>query len=279
MALPGAFASRFNGLERRMPGCYALIVHGRLPDFTADDEDYEPEEADTPNGDTPNGDASSAAAGSRRGKSRAGVSDNTPSAEHAVSEHTESDEDFDIHELLKTPQVSPSPGVERLKTSKVASPGKRRREAGLALAGREPLVRAEAGAEAKGRAKEAAAEEDGGFPQVTGAIVVEHMMALKALIYTPFLPAQAMTSLFYRLYPKDAEKPDNSVTPAPHWAKVIAHGEQAASAAQEANQEPSESAMSGAMAGLAFMQGDPLQAEPASGKRKRSEDPGEEVSH
>ncbi|CAJ1361523.1 unnamed protein product, partial [Effrenium voratum] len=84
----------------------------------------------------------------------------------------------------------------------------------------------------------------------------------------------AMTSLFYRLYPKDAEKPDNSVTPAPHWAKVIAHGEQAASAAQEANQEPSESAMSGAMAGLAFMQ-----AEPASGKRKRSEDPGEEVSH
>ncbi|CAJ1341597.1 unnamed protein product [Effrenium voratum] len=92
MVTPGAFASRFNGLERRMPGCYALIVHGRLPDFTADDEDYEPEEADTPNGDTPNGDASSAAAGSRRGKSRAGVSDNTPSAEHAVSEHTESDE-------------------------------------------------------------------------------------------------------------------------------------------------------------------------------------------
>ena len=39
---PGAFASRLNGLEKRMPGCYALAVHGRLPDFATDD-DYEPE--------------------------------------------------------------------------------------------------------------------------------------------------------------------------------------------------------------------------------------------
>lgn len=34
----------------------------------------------------------------------------------------------------------------------------------------------------------------------------------------------AMTSLFYRLYPKDAAIPDHSVTPAARWAKILANG-------------------------------------------------------
>ena len=33
-----------------------------------------------------------------------------------------------------------------------------------------------------------------------------------------------MTSLFYRLYPKDAAIPDHTVTPAARWAKILANG-------------------------------------------------------
>ena len=37
-------------------------------------------------------------------------------------------------------------------------------------------------------------------------------------------PWRHMTSLFYRLYPKDATIPDHTVNPAARWAKVVAHG-------------------------------------------------------
>ena len=40
----------------------------------------------------------------------------------------------------------------------------------------------------------------------------------------PLLRDRQMTSLFYRLYPKDASIPDHTVTPAARWAKKIAHG-------------------------------------------------------
>ena len=33
-----------------------------------------------------------------------------------------------------------------------------------------------------------------------------------------------MTSLFYRLYPKDAAIPDHTVTPTARWAKILANG-------------------------------------------------------
>eukprot|EP00438_Fugacium_kawagutii_P028755 Skav229655 [mRNA] locus=scaffold649:435562:437210:- [translate_table: standard] len=36
--------------------------------------------------------------------------------------------------------------------------------------------------------------------------------------------ALVMTSLFYRLYPKDAAIPDHTVTPAARWAKILANG-------------------------------------------------------
>eukprot|EP00448_Togula_jolla_P010792 CAMPEP_0170606348 /NCGR_PEP_ID=MMETSP0224-20130122/20466_1 /TAXON_ID=285029 /ORGANISM="Togula jolla, Strain CCCM 725" /LENGTH=209 /DNA_ID=CAMNT_0010931427 /DNA_START=157 /DNA_END=783 /DNA_ORIENTATION=- len=42
MMRPGAFVSRFSGIDKRRPGCYALSVKGRIPDFIlneANDED------------------------------------------------------------------------------------------------------------------------------------------------------------------------------------------------------------------------------------------------
>jgi len=38
------------------------------------------------------------------------------------------------------------------------------------------------------------------------------------------IAAGSMTSLFYRLYPKDAAIPDHTVTPAARWAKILANG-------------------------------------------------------
>eukprot|EP00931_Biecheleriopsis_adriatica_P081703 TRINITY_DN55066_c0_g1_i1.p1 TRINITY_DN55066_c0_g1~~TRINITY_DN55066_c0_g1_i1.p1 ORF type:complete len:148 (+),score=53.83 TRINITY_DN55066_c0_g1_i1:71-514(+) len=89
-----------------------------------------------------------------------------------------------------------------------------------------------------------------------------------------------MTSLFYRLYPKDASIPDHTETPAARWAKIRAHGgkdpgkepgqdELPEKAAQEA--EPSDTTMSGALAGLAFLQSGASEAtdEGASVSRKR----------
>uniref|UniRef100_A0A7S4R8B0 Spt4/RpoE2 zinc finger domain-containing protein n=1 Tax=Alexandrium monilatum TaxID=311494 RepID=A0A7S4R8B0_9DINO len=38
---PGAFVSRFNGLEKRLPGCYALTVQGTIPDYILHESEYE----------------------------------------------------------------------------------------------------------------------------------------------------------------------------------------------------------------------------------------------
>eukprot|EP00434_Breviolum_minutum_P042937 symbB.v1.2.038242.t1/scaffold5892.1/size22708/1 len=77
-----------------------------------------------------------------------------------------------------------------------------------------------------------------------------------------------MTSLFYRLYPKDAAIPDHSVTPAARWAKILANGGTLpeGETAEAPEEEPTASAMSGAMAGLAV-----LESKVASLKRKAEE--------
>ena len=33
MMRPDAFVSRFNGLDKRQPGCYALMVPGKIPEY------------------------------------------------------------------------------------------------------------------------------------------------------------------------------------------------------------------------------------------------------
>jgi len=38
---PGAFVSRFNGLDGRLPGCYALTVQGSIPDYILHESEYE----------------------------------------------------------------------------------------------------------------------------------------------------------------------------------------------------------------------------------------------
>merc|ERR1712083_765719 len=40
---PGAFVSRFNGLQRRRPGCYALTVSGKIPDYIMRESEFEKE--------------------------------------------------------------------------------------------------------------------------------------------------------------------------------------------------------------------------------------------
>mmetsp|Transcript_122700 Transcript_122700/g.172809 ORF Transcript_122700/g.172809 Transcript_122700/m.172809 type:complete len:96 (-) Transcript_122700:89-376(-) len=85
-----------------------------------------------------------------------------------------------------------------------------------------------------------------------------------------------MTSLFYRLYPKDATIPDHTVNPAARWAKVVAHGgDTKAAETDEDDQEqmPSESTMSGALAGLAFLQADDAATtEEGNQKKRKAED-------
>eukprot|EP00440_Ansanella_granifera_P003948 gb/GFBE01004286.1/.p1 GENE.gb/GFBE01004286.1/~~gb/GFBE01004286.1/.p1 ORF type:complete len:164 (+),score=54.80 gb/GFBE01004286.1/:1-492(+) len=96
-----------------------------------------------------------------------------------------------------------------------------------------------------------------------------------------------MTSLFYHLYPKDATIPDHSVTPAARWAKIKANGgidpgeePKEDKDAKAADEEPSESVMSGAMAGLAFLQGAsssaastsaPSEADSGRGQKRKAE--------
>lgn len=41
---PGAFVSRFNGLEKRLPGCYALTVQGTIPDYILHESEFEMED-------------------------------------------------------------------------------------------------------------------------------------------------------------------------------------------------------------------------------------------
>lgn len=41
---PGAFLSRYNGLENRRPGCYALTVQGKIPDYILHETDLERDE-------------------------------------------------------------------------------------------------------------------------------------------------------------------------------------------------------------------------------------------
>jgi len=38
---PGAFVSRFNGLDKRLPGCYALSVQGTIPDYILHESEFE----------------------------------------------------------------------------------------------------------------------------------------------------------------------------------------------------------------------------------------------
>mmetsp|Transcript_75294 Transcript_75294/g.166350 ORF Transcript_75294/g.166350 Transcript_75294/m.166350 type:complete len:88 (+) Transcript_75294:67-330(+) len=76
-----------------------------------------------------------------------------------------------------------------------------------------------------------------------------------------------MTSLFYRLYPKDAAIPDHTVTPAARWAKILANGGTLPEKEDDGNQtqeEPTASAMSGAMAGLAVLE--------ETGKKRKAEE-------
>mmetsp|Transcript_26088 Transcript_26088/g.59393 ORF Transcript_26088/g.59393 Transcript_26088/m.59393 type:complete len:249 (-) Transcript_26088:75-821(-) len=40
---PGAFVSRFNGLDKRLPGCYALTVQGTIPDYILHESEFERE--------------------------------------------------------------------------------------------------------------------------------------------------------------------------------------------------------------------------------------------
>mmetsp|Transcript_74610 Transcript_74610/g.147804 ORF Transcript_74610/g.147804 Transcript_74610/m.147804 type:complete len:238 (-) Transcript_74610:66-779(-) len=40
---PGAFVSRFNGLDKRLPGCYALSVQGTIPDYILHESEFERE--------------------------------------------------------------------------------------------------------------------------------------------------------------------------------------------------------------------------------------------
>jgi hypothetical protein len=42
---PGAFLSRFNGLEHKRPGCYALTVQGRIPDHILNESEMEREQS------------------------------------------------------------------------------------------------------------------------------------------------------------------------------------------------------------------------------------------
>ncbi|CAE7291213.1 unnamed protein product [Symbiodinium pilosum] len=86
------------------------------------------------------------------------------------------------------------------------------------------------------------------------------------------------TSLFYRLYPKDASIEDNTVNPAARWAKVVAHGGKLKEGEDEdgdQEQMPSESTMSGALAGLAFLEAEDRagQVEASQKKRKAEGDP------
>eukprot|EP00913_Durusdinium_trenchii_P000423 g387.t1 len=114
MVNPGAFASRFNGLEKRMPGCYALVVHGRLPDFDVDD-DYEPE------GET---EAESGQQSRDPDQPRSGAA----SPASSQSQHHTDSEDFDMNQLMASPLLSPSPGLEKPKVDrKKGSSGKPRR--------------------------------------------------------------------------------------------------------------------------------------------------------
>jgi len=41
---PGAFLSRFNGLENKRPGCYALTVQGKIPDYILNESEMERDE-------------------------------------------------------------------------------------------------------------------------------------------------------------------------------------------------------------------------------------------
>ncbi|CAL1165021.1 unnamed protein product [Cladocopium goreaui] len=88
MVNPGAFASRFNGLEKRSPGCYALAVHGRLPDLDVGDDDYEPDIDDGPESE---------------------LQGSAQFASGPASPSQRSDEDFDMMRFL----ASPSPAPER----------------------------------------------------------------------------------------------------------------------------------------------------------------------
>ncbi|CAE7291195.1 SPT4, partial [Symbiodinium pilosum] len=84
----GAFASRFTGLERRTPGCYALIVHGSLPEISVDEMDeYEPDDLE--------GELRGVSPGPPKGE----VSQQSP----GVASPSISEEDFDIDKLLASP--------------------------------------------------------------------------------------------------------------------------------------------------------------------------------
>mmetsp|Transcript_26729 Transcript_26729/g.75518 ORF Transcript_26729/g.75518 Transcript_26729/m.75518 type:complete len:281 (+) Transcript_26729:133-975(+) len=43
LMVPGAFVSRFCGLEKRKPGCYALAVQGSIPDHIINESEFERE--------------------------------------------------------------------------------------------------------------------------------------------------------------------------------------------------------------------------------------------
>ena len=104
MVNPGAFASRFNGLEKRMPGCYALVVHGKLPDFELGDDDYEP--------DIDEGEGEQEQA---QGSAGFGSSDH----------HTDAEDFNPYDELLKSPLPSPegkAPASGRSRRSGEVSP-------------------------------------------------------------------------------------------------------------------------------------------------------------
>ncbi|CAE7356636.1 unnamed protein product, partial [Symbiodinium necroappetens] len=96
---PGSFASRFTGLERSTPGCYALTVHGSLPELDLDEDadEYEPDDLE--------GEVAEASPVPPKGE----ASQQSP----AVASPSLSEEDFDIEKLLASPMASPAPTLGR----------------------------------------------------------------------------------------------------------------------------------------------------------------------
>eukprot|EP00440_Ansanella_granifera_P066388 gb/GFBE01072007.1/.p1 GENE.gb/GFBE01072007.1/~~gb/GFBE01072007.1/.p1 ORF type:complete len:267 (+),score=58.41 gb/GFBE01072007.1/:1-801(+) len=113
---PGAFVSRFNGLENRPPGCYALMVHGELPEYIArerEESEYAPsevggdEEQDVDEGEdevTFSGSSGPPPVAKRVAEKQAAAAETGPTESEAESEG------FDLSGILDSPLVPPSPG-------------------------------------------------------------------------------------------------------------------------------------------------------------------------
>eukprot|EP00441_Pelagodinium_beii_P046282 CAMPEP_0197622266 /NCGR_PEP_ID=MMETSP1338-20131121/2631_1 /TAXON_ID=43686 ORGANISM="Pelagodinium beii, Strain RCC1491" /NCGR_SAMPLE_ID=MMETSP1338 /ASSEMBLY_ACC=CAM_ASM_000754 /LENGTH=222 /DNA_ID=CAMNT_0043191971 /DNA_START=21 /DNA_END=689 /DNA_ORIENTATION=+ len=100
MVKPGAFVSRFNGLERRPPGCYALTVHGSIPEkILAEGSEYEPSEIGGEEAVLEEVEETGAPTGAASG------------SEKAAATEAESEDGGMLDGLLDSPLVPPSPSL------------------------------------------------------------------------------------------------------------------------------------------------------------------------